>query len=190
MKKFFKWVWYNKEQLLSIAFHAVMLAVTNVLMFTGCFDGLLAAYAGTPVATGIKIGAAVLGVLFTALTKRNVCVKYGLSSLETIDAVLAERAEAASHKLTSEQKKTVKSYIATLQTTLNQAKTELATAEKALAEITTLFNADSSLVPNYLNRKADLVKEIDRAKAVVANVEKKIEAYKAQLGGKSTDETP
>lgn len=185
MKNFFKWMWYNKEQLASIAFNVLVLALTNVLLFTNYFDGLFAVYAGTTTALVIKIVAAVLGVLFTALTVRNTCVKYGLSSLETIDAVLAERAEIASHKLTPEQKKTIKSYIATLQNTLEKAKEELATAETALAEITALFNADPSLVENYAIRRAGLVKQIEHCKTVVQNIENKIAEYKAQLDGKT-----
>ena len=187
MKKFFKWVWYNKEQLLSIAFNTVVLALTNVMIFTNSFDGFLAAYAGTPVATAIKIGAAVLGVLFTALTIRNVCVKYGLSSLATIDAVLAERAADAATKLTPEQKKQLKSYIATLETTRDQTAAALADAEKVLADMVILYNADPTLVPNYNTRKAEIDKQITHYKSTLENVDRKIGDYKAQLAGKKPE---
>ena len=185
MKKFFKWIWYNKEQLSSIVYNVVVLALTNVLLFTSALDGFIAAYAGTTVAIAIKISAAVLGVLFTALTVRNVCVKYGLSSLTTIDSVLAERAATAAQKLPAEKKKELKTYIRTLQDAQAKAKAELADAEKALAEIVTMHNADASLVANFANRKSELDREIANGKAAIENFEKKIATYKAQLSGKN-----
>lgn len=184
MKKFFKWVWYNKEQLFAIAYNVALLALSQLAIWT---DAVMALMPALPPAGAIavKVIIGVLSVGFTALTVRNVCVKYGLSSLDTIDQVLAEKAAEAANKLTPEQKKTIKSYIATLQTTLDKARTDLATAEKALAEITALFNADSTLVANYSGRKAELAREIDRSNAVIANVEGKIAEYKAQLSGKN-----
>ena len=184
MKNFFKWLWYNKEQLLSIVFNVIAITIANILMFTGYFDGLIVSYAGTPTATALKVVAAVLGVLFTALTVRNVCVKYGLSSLDTIDKVLEERAQSAANKLTSEQKKTLKAYISALDSKLKDAQAELAKAEANLVELNALYNVDRGLVANYANKKADLEKVIAQTKTVIANVTSKITEYKAQLAGK------
>lgn len=187
MKKFFKWVWYNKEQLGSIAYSAAILVLSQMAIWTDLIAAFLPMLPPTGV-LAVEITICVLSVAFTALTVRNVCVKYGLSSLDTIDAELAKRAQEAQNKLTAEQKKQLKQYIATLQKTLGQAKADHDKAETELAEISTLYNADNSLVPDYARKKAELTAQISRAAAVIANVETKIAAYKAQLDGKI--ETP
>lgn len=184
MKKFFKWAWYNKEQLFSIAYSIALLALSQMAIWTDLVASLLPAL--SPVAVIIvKIAVCVISLAFTALTVRNVCVTYGLSSLDTIDRVLAERAEAETRKLTPEQKKTLKAYISTLQNTLNQTRAELTEAEKALAEVTALYNADNTLVANYSQRKSELTAKVARCNAVIANVESKIADYKAKLDGKN-----
>jgi membrane protein implicated in regulation of membrane protease activity len=185
MKKFFKWLWYNKEQLFSILHNIAVILITNLLMFTDVLAGVIGVCV---LPLYVKLIVLAVSLAATVLTVRNVVSKYGLSSLDTIDKELAMRAEAKANKLTDEQKKTLKSYIATLQTTLNKAKEELTTAEKALAEITTLFNADRSLVVNYPARKAELDKTIAQSNAVIANVEAKIAEYKSQLDGKNKPE--
>lgn len=179
MKKFFKWVWYNKEQLLSIAYNVILIALANMLMFTDVLNGFVIAMAGTQSAIWVKVSAIVVAVLFTALTVRNVCVKYGLSSLDTIDEELAKRAEAAENKLTSAEKTTYKTYVSTLNETLKKAKDELATAESELARITALYNADNTLVADYVTKKQAYEKKIAANKAVVTNLEQKIADYKA-----------
>ena len=184
MKKFIKWVWYNKEQLFSIMYSVAIIALTQMAIWTDLAARLLPAL--SPVAIIIvKVVAGILSLAFTALTVRNVCVPYGLSSLDTIDKELAKRAEAAASKLTPEQKKKLKSYISTLQNTLSQAKGNLTAAEKALAEVNALYDADNSLVTNYAQRKAELTEEVARFTDVIANVESKIAEYKAQLDGKN-----
>ena len=187
MKKFFKWVWYNKEQLGSIAYSVAILALSQAAIWTDLVAAFLPMLPPTGVLV-VEIAICLLSIGFTALTVRNVCVKYGLSSLDTIDKVLAEKAEVKANKLTAEQKKQLKKYIATLQKTLNQAKAEHDEAERELAEIATLYSADSTLVPDYARKKAELTTKINHAAAVIANVETKIAAYKAQLDGKI--ETP
>ena len=184
MKKFFKWLWYNKEQLFSILYNIALMVLSQIAVWTDLVSAIMPVKSPTAVII-VKVIICALSIAFTALTVRNICVKYGLSSLDTIDKVLAERAEVAASKLTDEQKKTIKSYITTLQNTLSQAKTELTTAEKALAEITTLFNADNSLVADYSIRKAALDKKIAHSNAVISNVEAKIAEYKSQLDGKN-----
>ena len=184
MKKFFKWIWYNKEQLGSIMYSVAILAISQLVIWADLVAVILPWLPATG-ATAMKVGICVLSAGFTALTVRNVCVKYGLSSIDTIDAVLAEKAQAASNKLTSEQKKALKSDIETLQQTLAKNIAELAEHEKALAEITTLFTADSSLVPDYARKKAELSAHIARFTAVIANIETKIAEYKAKLAGKT-----
>ena len=184
MKKFIKWVWYNKEQLFSILYSVALMALSQMAIWTGLVTAILPQLPTTAVVV-IKAVICGLSLAFTALTVRNVCVTYGLSSLDTIDKVLNERAKDAANKLTPEQKKTIKSYITTLNSAATQAKNDLAAAEKALAELTTLFNADSSLVVNYSQRKTDLNRQIDNFKALIANVEKRIADYKAQLSGKN-----
>jgi hypothetical protein len=185
MKKFFKWVWYNKEQLLSITFNVIALAIANILMFTNSLNGFIAAYAGTTTAVVLKVAVAVLAVLFTALTVRNVCVKYGLSSLDTIDKELEARAQRAANRLTPEQKKTLKAYISALETKLKDAQADLATAEANLVELNALYNVDHNLVVNYNNKKTELEKAIAQAKYVINNVTTKLAEYKAQLAGKT-----
>lgn len=184
MKKFFKWLWYNKEQLFSILYSVAIIAFSQLAIWTDLVFTIFPELTATP-ALIVKVTAGVLSVAFTALTVRNVCVPYGLSSLDTIDQHLAKKAEEAASKLSPERKKELKSFIATLQTQLGKARTDLAAAEKALAEITTLYNADSSLVRDYHMRKNDLDNQITRSNAVIANVEAKIADYKAQLEGKS-----
>ena len=187
MKKFFKWIWYNKEQLISIIFLAVIIALANIMLFTNAFDTISSIYLGATMPLGVKITAVILGIALTALTVRNVCVKYGLSSLDTIKTVLAERAFAVANKLPPEQKKTLKSYIATLEDTLQKAKNERATAEKELAEIDALFNADNTLVSDYSRKKSELTETIAYKTEIIKNVESKITDYKAQLSGKNSN---
>lgn len=184
MKKFFKWLWYNKEQLFSIAYSVAIIAFTQFVIWTDLLSAIFPELAATP-ALVVKIIAGVFSVAFTVLTVRNVCVPYGLSSLDTIDKHLAKKAEEAASKLSPERKKELKSYISTLQATLSHAKTDLATAEKALAEITTLYNADSSLVMNFSARKKQLDDQIAQVNAVIANVETRIAEYKAELEDKN-----
>lgn len=188
MKKTFKWIWYNKEQLLSIVYNVVIIVLTNFLMWTDLLNGFFEGLVGAQGILIIKIAALVLSLMFTALTVRNICVKYGLSSLSTIDAELEERAKKKASKLTPEQKKTLKGYINSLQSALATAKNELSTAEAALANMTALFNASNSLVKDYASRKAELEKKIDHNKGVVENIESKIAEYKSQLDGKQNTE--
>lgn len=184
MKKFFKWLWYNKEQLLSIVYNVIIIAFANLAMFTDALAGI--------VGIGVmplyaKIIVAVVSLAFTVLTVRNVVVKYGLSSLDTIDAHLAKKAEEAANKLTPEQKKALKSAISTLQTNVNKAITDKTSALKTLSEITALFNADSTLVPDYGAQKQALERDITKATATIDSLEVKIVEYKAQLSGKSVN---
>lgn len=184
MKKFFKWVWYNKEQLFSILYSILMMALSQVAVWTDLVSSLLPELEDTSLII-VQVAICAVSVLATALTVRNVCVTYGLSSIDTIDKVLEERAKAAANNMTADQKKTLKSYITTLQSTLDSTKAELAEKEKALAVVTTLFNADSTLVADYNMKKSELNSQIEKAKAVIANVEAKIAEYKAQLSGKN-----
>lgn len=184
MKKFFKWTWYNKEQLFSIMYSVALMALSQLAIWTDAVSAFLPELSATG-AVIVKASICVVSILFTALTVRNVCVTYGLSSLDTIDKVLAKKAEAAAEKLSPEQKKQFKSYIATLQATLAKEKAELVAFEKALAEIEALFNADSSLVKNYVGQKAELTGKIAQATDIIKNVEAKIAEYKAQLDGKT-----
>lgn len=184
MKKIFKWIWYNKEQLLSIGYNVVVIVLTNFLMWTDILNGFFEGFVGAQGILIIKVAALVLSLMFTALTVRNICVKHGVSSLTTIDAYLEEKAKIKASKLTPEQKKTLKGYINSLQSALATAKNELSTAEASLAEITALFNADNSLVRDYAARKADFEKTINYKKGVVESIESKIAEYKSQLDGK------
>ena len=185
MKKFFKWMWYNKEQLFSILYSVALMALSQMAIWTDLVASFLPELSPTAV-TITQVAICVVSVAATALTVRNICVTYGLSSLDTINKVLSERAEAAAGKMSPDQKKTLKSYIATLQNTLTQAKADIAVAEKALAEVETLFSADPSLVANYPSRKAELSNKIAQSKAVITNVEAKIADYKAKLDGKTS----
>lgn len=184
MKKFFKWLWYNKEQLGSILYSAAIITLSQIVIWKDLLWVVLPILPATG-STVVKVAIGLLSVGFTVLTVRNVCVKYGLSSLDTIDKVLAEKAQAATNKLTTEQKKALKANITTLQQTLEKNKAELTEHEKTLAEITTLFTADSTLVPDYARKKAELNAHVAHVTAVIANIEAKIAEYKAQLDGKT-----
>lgn len=186
MKKFFKWLWYNKEQLLSILYNAVIVVLSQVVIWSDLVYALYPDISSTAaIVTKISIG--VVSALFTALNIRNVCVKHGLSSLDTIDAYLAQKAEEAASKLTPEQKKALKTAITTLQDNVNKALTEKTTATKTLAELTALFNADNALVPDYGARKASLERVIQTAVATITSLEPKIVEYKARLSGKTVN---
>ena len=187
VKKVFKWIWYNKEQLVSIGYNAAIIVMTNFLMWTGMLNDILAEWAGAEMVLTAKIVALVFSVACTIVTIRNVCVTYGLSSLDTIDKVLAERAAEAERKLTPEQIKALKSNISILNGVLEKAKTELKTAETELDKITALYNADNSLVADFVVKRQTYEKKIAASKAVVANLEGKIADYKATLNGKTTE---
>lgn len=187
MKKFFKWIWYNKEQLLSIAYNVAVIVAVNFLMWTDLLNGFFESFVGAEGMLVGKITALALSVLFAALTVRNVCVKYGLSSLNTIDNVLKQKAEAAEKKLTPEQKKSYKASIAILQDALAKANTELKNAEIDLEKITALYNADTTLVTDFVVKRQTYEKKIAASKAVVTSLEGKISVYKSVLNGNSTE---
>ena len=183
MKKVFKWIWYNKEQLLSIAYQVVLLALANVILFTDAFSAITTLYFGVSMPLWVKIIVVVAALALTALSVRNVIVKYGLSSLETIEAVLQERAEAKANKLSPEQKQVYKGYITTLNDTLSKAKKELQTVEQEFTKLTLLHNADNSLVVDYTTKSLTYQKKIAADKETIANLETKLAHFKALLSG-------
>ena len=183
MKKVFKWIWYNKEQLLSITYQVILLALANIILFTDAFNAVITFYLGVPLPFWVKITAVVLALALTALSVRNVIVKYGLSSLETIDTVLAEKAEAKANKLTAEQKQIYKGYISTLNDTLTKAKKELQAVEEEYTKLTVLYNADNSLVADFTTKTVTYQKKIASDKENIATLETKIAHFKALLSG-------
>lgn len=185
MKKVFKWIWYNKEQLLSIAYQVVLLALANIVLFTDTFNALITFYLGVPLPLWVKIVAVVLALVLTALSVRNVVVKYGLSSLDTIDAVLKEKAEAKANKLSPEQKKIYKGYISALTDTLSKAKKDLQVVEQEFTKLTVLYNADNSLVADYTTKTLTYQKKIASDKENIVNLETKIAHFKALLSGQT-----
>ena len=185
MKKFFKWVWYNKEQIASIAYNIAIIVATNFLMWSDLLNEFFASWASPTTVLVVKIAALLISVAFTAITVRNVCVTYGLSSLDTIDKVLAERAAEQERKLTPEQKKALKYNITVLMGALEKANAELKTFEIELEKITALYNADNSLVADFVIKRQNYEKKIAASKAVVTTIEGKIAAYKAVLDGKT-----
>ena len=189
MKKFFKWIWYNKEQLVSIIYSIIIIAITNVAVWTDTLNGYTATLAQIPVFASIggelavRITAVALAVGGVVLTIRNVCVKYGLSSLETIDEELAKRAAKKANKLTSEQKKRYKTLISTLQTEREKVVADVANAETELAKITDIYNADHFLVTDYITKRQTFEKKINHGKAAINSIDEKIVEYKAIISG-------
>lgn len=187
MKKFFKWLWYNKEQLGSILYNAALLALSQFAIWT---DTIATVFPAMPaeVVLPVNIVVCVASVAFTALTVRNVCVKYGLSSLDTIDAVLAERAEISASKLSPEQKQVYRGYLTTLNETLTKAKKELQAIEAEFAKLTILHNADSTLVPDYNSKALTYQSKIAGSNEAIASLEGKIAQFKALLSGKTIEQ--
>lgn len=187
MKKVIKWIWYNKEQLVSIIYNLAAIVITNNIMWNDTISVHVDELAQLPVFANIggdmavKITAIVLSVAVTILTIRNVCVKYGLSSLETIDAVLAERAAKKKNKLTAAQKKEYKNLISVLQGELAQKKAELKDEETQLAKITEIYKADNHLVNDFVMKRQQYEKKIATNKANITSIEGKITEYKAIL---------
>lgn len=183
VKKFFKWVWYNKEQLGSIAFSAILYAATIYLTVWGELGATVIAWFpdNWTAINIVRVAIAAVAFLLTVLTIRNTCVKYGLSSLKTIDAVLTERAEAAAKRLPPEAKKEVKQALGVL-------KAQLQTLESRLYEITTEFNkvkclhdAVASMVPDYAAKAAAFDKEKAQLDASIATLKAKIEELAGSL---------
>lgn len=189
MKKVFKWIWYNKEQLGSIIYSAITLVLSNFVMWTDTFGEYVDMAAELPVFASIgggmavKVAILVLAIGGTALSIRNTCVKYGLSSLDTIDKVLAERAAKKQNKLTAEQKKEYKNLISVLKSELVKVTNDVKTAETELAKITEIYNADNSLVSDFVIKRQTYEKKIATSKANIISIEEKIAEYKAILGG-------
>ena len=186
MSKFFKWLWYNKEQMFSILYNVLLLVLSQIATFAGLIEVIFPTLAGTGLII-VKVIICVVSVAFTALTVRNVCVKYGLSSLDTIDTVLAERAAEAAKKLSPEQRKAIKANISTLQEVLNNTVAKLTEQKEALIKITALYEADPNLVHDFEGKKAVYVSNIAEYEKVKANVEAKINAYKTALNGVKTE---
>lgn len=189
MKKVFKWIWYNKEQLLSIFYNVVAIVLSNIVMWTDTLNGYVETLAQVPVFAhiggdmAVKATAVVLSIGFAILTIRNVCVKYGLSDLDTIDKVLAERAAKKQNKLTAEQKKEYKGLITLLKGELAKATNDVKTAETELANITKTYTADNSLVSDFVIKRQTYEKKIANSKANIISIEEKIAEYKAILNG-------
>ena len=176
MKKFFKWVWYNKEQLGSIAFSAIVYAVTIYLTCMGELSGLLWSRMGDNLTKIYIVKGVVMGVaaLLTILTIRNTCVKYGLSSLGTIDRVLAEKAEAAAQKLSPEAKKLIKQNLAVLNNQLRTLKARLSEISGEYNKIKCLHDTVASLVPDYATKAAAYEKESASLTEQITTLEAKI----------------
>lgn len=184
MKKFFKWLWYNKEQLGSILYNVVLLALSQFAIWTDTLTTIFPVMSPTA-ALVINIVACVASVAFTVLTVRNVCVKYGLSSLDTINEVLAERAAVQASKLSPEQKQVYRGYIATLNDALAKAKRDLQLVEAEFNKLNILYEADNSLVPDFTKKTLTYQQQIAAGKDAVANIEGKIAQFKALLSGKA-----
>ena len=178
-KNFFKWLWYNKEQMGSILFNALVLIASQYLIWTKQITDIFHVEGRALLVLEIVIG--VVAVLGTALTIRNTCVKYGLSSLATIDNVLAERAEEAAKQLTPEQRKTIKANIGVLSEKLNTFKNELAEKTAAYEKIKCLHDADASLVEGYEAETAQYNKLKLSLEKVIATLETKIKEYNDAL---------
>ena len=79
MKKVFKWLWYNKEQLVSIIYNVIIIALTNFVVWTDTLNGYVEALAQIPVFAyiggdmAVKVTAVVLAVGGVILTIRNIC---------------------------------------------------------------------------------------------------------------------
>lgn len=178
-KNFFKWLWYNKEQMGSILFNALVLVASQYLIWTKQITDIFHVQGRALIAVEIVIG--VVAVLGTALTIRNTCVKYGLSSLATVDEVLAKRAEEAAKRLTPEQKKTIKANIDILTEKLNTFRAELDEKTAAYEKIKCLHDADTSLVENYEAETAQYNKVKLSLEKVIATLETKIKEYNDAL---------
>lgn len=181
IKKFFKWLWYNKEQLGAIIYNVIAIAIANFVMFTDSLNGI---FGIAEIPLWAKISVCVVSVLFTALTVRDVVCKYGLSSLGTINEHLAKKAEEKANKLTKEQKAQYKSYIDILKKELATAKTSLDALKAELAKLVERHNADASLVPNFATIKAELEAKIKTEQVAFDNINAKFNNYKGILSGK------
>lgn len=180
MKKFFKWVWYNKEQLFSIGYSIILMVLSQVATWTGLISSVFPNITGTWLLV-TKVIVCAFSLALTALTVRNVCVKYGLSSLDTIDKVLSERAEEAAKKLTPEQKQIIKNEIAALKKTLSKAKACLQENKNALVQMTTLYNADANLVHDYDHKKKAYEDKIAEYEKNITILETTLENCKSKL---------
>lgn len=181
IKNFFKWIWYNKEQLGSILYNIALIALANFAVFTDSIQGML----GIEVfPLWAKIVIAVVVVAFTVLNVRCVVVKYGLSSLGTINEHLAKKAAEKAEKLTPEQKAQYKAYISILNKELDSAKAKLDGYVAEYEKLVARHNADASLVPNFANIKADFDSKIKVEQVSIDNITAKISAYKGILKGK------
>lgn len=176
VKKFFKWVWYNKEQLGSIAFSAILYAATIYLTVWGELgNAVITWFPDNWTAINIvRVSIAVVALLLTVLTIRNTCVKYGLSSLGTIDQVLTERAQAAAAKLSPEAKKVIKQNLAVLNGQLNTLKSRLSEITGEFNKAKCLHDAVASLVPDFAAKSAAFEKEKASLDAQIATLEAKI----------------
>jgi hypothetical protein len=181
IKKFFKWIWYNKEQLGAILYNVAAIALANFVMFTDSLNGI---FGIAEIPLWAKIAVCVVSVLFTTLTVRDVVCKYGLSSLDTINEHLAHKAIQKENKLTSEQKAQYKSYIEILKKEITTAKTSLDTLKAELANLVERYNADASLVPNFANIKSELEAKIRTEQLSYDKINAKFNTYKDILSGK------
>lgn len=156
-----------------------MLVASQYLIWTKQITDIFHLQGKALIIVEVIIGA--IALLGTILTIRNTCVKYGLSSLDTIDKVLNERAEEAAKALTPEQKKLIKTNIAVLTDKLTTLKRELQEKTANYEKLKCLHDADASLVENYEVETASYNKmklSLDKA---IATLETKIKEYTETL---------
>lgn len=178
VKKFFKWLYFNKCTITNIIVSIVCVAFVNFMSLWGYLDRYQV-FQANPILFKIIIG--VGGILWTVLSIFCSINKLGAENLSEIDARLQAKANEKLSRLTPEQKKFVKENIKELQQALNQLKLEYDSAMKTVQSYTVLKGIEGFDVSNQEEGYQKAMVTLSVNKPLIDKAENEIAVLKGKL---------
>lgn len=192
VKKFFKWIWLYKEQLIGLLGSLVSAVLVVYAYIHDKFGWLLQYFPQTKGwEIGVKIGVGVVALLFVVFGVRNQCKWVGFGSVEKAKEYLDQLKTSVNSKLSPEAKKVVTHAIKTLKVEEKNLKakivkltTELeakASAMKPLQELLAIGYGDSNQLNGLRMEYSTMESEKTQLENQLHNLEVEIERYNQAL---------
>ena len=178
VKKFFKWLYFNKCTITNIVVSIACVAFVNFMSLWGYLDRYQI-FQTNPVLFKVIIG--VGGVLWTALSVFCSINKLGAENLSEIDARLQAKANEKLSRLTPEQRKLVKENIKNLQEQLNKLKVESDGAMKKVQSFTVLKSIEGFDVSNQVESYEKACAIVSNNSSLITKLENEIAILKGKL---------